>query len=490
MKTSTISTDIKASLRFMGFVLMAEGFMMLLCLIPAFHFGDNTVSGIAASGLFTAAVGALLVVRYHRHRSIADRRIAFLHVVMLWFVIALFGTLPFLATGSLLSFSDAYFEAMSGFTSTGATVVDHVQGLPSSILLWRSMSQWFGGFGIILLVLAVMPRLGINKYSLYTASASIEDPTSTFLSDSNMSLRRMTAIYLLLTAIFIWAFYKSGMQMWDAVNLTLTNISSGGFSIYDNGLAWLTPTQQYIVALAMLFGGINFTMIYLIISFRWNKLEGKREQVACYLGMFAVGAIVAVYALHWRMGYDWADAVRMAVVQSASVISTTGSQVADASQWWTPVTLLFVVMALVGGMAGSTSGGLKTMRLLILVRNVRTILRNRLHPHAVNPVRLNHQPVAHSVINNVMVLFFVYALVVFVGIFALMLCGESGKDSIGAMVGCISGYGPRFGFGSTDISYTAFATPSKWICVVTMLLGRLECLTLLVLLYLPFWRRR
>ncbi len=484
------SSEVKALLRFVGLLLMAEGGLMLLCLIPSLHFHDHTHWQILASGLFTAAVGALLVVRYHRHTAIADNRLAFLLVVVIWIVLALFGTLPLLSTGSVLNFTDAYFEAMSGFTSTGASVVAEVNRLPSSILLWRSMSQWFGGFGIILVVLALMPRMGINKYSLYTASASIEDPTSQQLSDSNMSFRRMVSIYLLLTALFIWMFHSSGLQMWDAVNITLTNISSGGFSIYDDGIASLSHHQQYLVALAMLFGGINFTMIYLFITFRWNKMEGKREQVMVYLLMFAASVAFCLLALRYHSGYGWSDAMRLAVVQSASAISTTGTQAVDASTWWTPIAFLFLLLAVCGGMAGSTSGGLKTMRVIILVRNVRTILRNQLHPHAVNPVRLNGHPVARSVINNVMVIFFVSVAVAFIGVMLLMLCGEGGKDAIGAMMGCITGYGPRFGYSGALATYGSFAMSSKWVCIAAMLMGRLEYITVIVLLYPPFWHRR
>ena len=483
-------TDVKALLRFLGLLLISEGGLMLLCLIPDINFQEGMWRPIAVSGLFTLSCGALPVVRYRHYRTISDNRLAFLLVVVIWLLLSLFGTLPFLSTGALLRFSDAYFEAMSGFTSTGATVFYDVQHLPSAILLWRSMSQWIGGFGIILVVLALMPRLGINKYSLYTASASIEDPTARQLSDTAMSFRRMLSIYLLLTAIFIWLFHSSGMHLWDAVNLVFTNISSGGFSIYNDGIASLTPRQQYLVALSMLFGGVNFTMIYLFISFRWNRLEGKREQLRCYLMLFGVGVMVAVYALRFHMGYGWHDALRLAVVQSASAISTTGTQGVDVALWWPPVGFLFILMAVCGGMAGSTSGGIKIMRVLILVRNVRTILRQRLHPRAVNPVRLNGQPVAHSVINNVMVLFFVYGAVVFVGLFGLMLCGESGSDAIGAMMGCFTGYGPRFGLGVSDGHYAFFSEGSKWVCVSAMLLGRLECLTVLVLFYPSFWHRR
>ncbi|MBQ0016687.1 MAG: TrkH family potassium uptake protein [Bacteroidales bacterium] len=485
-----VSSNIKALVRLLGIFLMAEGVLMLLCLIPAIHFVDHSANGILVSGLFTLAVGLYMWISCSDFKVLSDRRLSFVFVVVLWLVLALFGSLPFLATGAVRTFTNAYFETLSGFTSSGATIFEEVQHLPSSILLWRSMSQWIGGFGIILLVLAIAPTLGINKFSLYTAETSIQDPSVSLVGTTGMTVRRMLVVYVLLSAIFVWLYSKTGLPLWDAVNLTFSNISSGGFSIYNDGIASLTAAQQYITALAMLLSGVNFTMLYLLISFRWNKIAGRYEQVRVYLLLFFIMAVLASVALHTRMGYGWSDSVRLSVVQSASVISTTGTMVADTSQWWMPVSFLFVILSLCGGMAGSTSGGIKVMRVMILVRNVRTILKNRLHPSAVNPVRLNGRPVAHPIINNVMVLFFVYALVIIIGVFCLILSGETGTEAIGAMVGCITGYGPGLGVSGGFGNYAAFADVSKWICIAAMLLGRLECITVLVLFYPPLWKLR
>ena len=251
-------------------MLMVEGILILSCLIPAFHFADGTWSHILASGLFTFNVGLLLLVSFHRAKRPADKRTSYLLVVAMWVVLPLFGTLPFLSTGVLHTFPDALFESTSGITSTGATVFSAVEWLPSSILLWRSMTQWFGGFGIVLLVLAFVPSLGINKYSLYTAEASGADNTGKQASSMTTNLQQTLAIYLLLTAAFVTVLWKSGMHIWDAVNITFTNISSGGFSIYNNSLERLTSVQQYIVALAMIFSGINFAMLYNFFTFHWD----------------------------------------------------------------------------------------------------------------------------------------------------------------------------------------------------------------------------
>ena len=470
-------------------MLMVEGLLILSCLIPALHFGDGTVWPITASGLFTFNVGLLLLVRFHRAKRPSDRRASYLLVVAMWLVLPLFGTLPFLATGTLRTFADALFESTSGITSTGATVFSAVEWLPSSILLWRSMTQWFGGFGIVLLVLALVPSMGINKYSLYTAEASGADNTGKQTTSVSTTVRQTLGIYLLLTTAFVFALWKSGMHVWDAVNITFTNISSGGFSIYNNSLERLTHGQQYIVALAMLFSGINFAMLYNFFTFRWDRLHNKLEQVSFYLIVYLSAAIFVTFALRFNMGFDWGDSLRCGIVQTISVLTTTGSLAADTQQWWVPITYLFVVLSLCGGMAGSTSGGLKAMRVLILVRNVRKILRDKLHSHAVNPVRLNHKPVAANIITNVMVIFLVYVIVIFIGIMLLMLSGINATESIGAAIACITGYGPGLGLSGGFGCYAGFTVAAKLICSFLMVMGRLECLTVIIIFIPSFWRR-
>ena len=470
-------------------MLMVEGLLMLFCLIPAIHFHDGTTSPILASGLFTFFLGLWLRLNFRHAKSIADRRHSYLLVVLTWVALSLFGTLPFLATGALHSFSDALFESTSGLTSTGATVFSAVEWLPASILLWRSMTQWFGGFGIVLLVLAIVPSLGINKYSLYTAEASGADNTGKQSSTMAATIRQTLGVYLTLTLLFVFLLWKSGMHPWDALNITFTNISSGGFSIYNNSLEHLTHLQQYIVALAMLLSGVNFMLIFHLVTFRWDRIRTKLDQLSFFLGTFAIASLFVCFALRATAHIPWADALRCATVQTISVLTTTGSLVADTSSWWVPITFLFVILSLCGGMAGSTTGGLKAMRVLILHRNVRKILHDRLHPHAVNPVRLNGRPVSSEIITNVMVIFVVYVLVITVGIMLLMLCGINATESVGAIIACITGYGPGLGLSGGFGCYGAFTASAKYLCAFFMLLGRLECLTLLILLVPAFWKK-
>ena len=468
---------------------MTEGLLILSCLIPAWHFSDGTWLPITASGVATLLPGMLLYLRFRRVRTLADRRKAYLLVVLMWVVLALFGMIPFLSTGTLSSFSDAFFESMSGITSTGATVFPEVESLPASILLWRSMTQWFGGFGIVLLVLAVVPSMGINKYSLYTAEVSGADNTGKQSTTMANTVRQTLGVYILLTILFVFLLYRSGMHFWDAVNITFTNISSGGFSIYNNSLERLTHLQQYLVAGAMLMSGINFALLYNFFTFRWDRLKHKLDQLSFFLLLLGVAALFVTLALRLRMDYPWAEAVRCGVVQTVSVLTTTGSLAADTSLWWTPILFLFVILSLCGAMAGSTTGGLKAMRVLILVRNVRKILRDRLHPHAVDPVRLNGRPVSSHIITNVMVIFMVYVATILLGTVILMLCGINATESIGAAAACITGYGPGLGLSGGFGCYAAFTATAKGVCSFLMLMGRLECMTVLVLMLPSFWKR-
>lgn len=481
--------DIKSILRFIGILLVAEGGLMGCCLVPALHFADGTARSLAICALFTLAVGAMLWVSFVRYRRIDDHRMAYLLVTLIWLALTLFGSLPFMATTSTFSPTWAFFESMSGLTTTGATIFADVAALPASILLWRSMLQWFGGFGIVLLVLALTPRLGINKYALYTAEASAADNGGRATAKPSVTVRRMLAIYLMLTAVFIVALRVSGMHWWDAVCLTFTNISTGGFSVASDGIASCTPLQQYLLSAAMLLGGVNFSLLYLIFTFHWRQIGHKLDQFRFYLTLFLLAVVTVAAALHLRCGIPLADAVRLATVQSISSLTTTGTVAADTPLWPVPVTFLLLMLSLCGGMAGSTSGGLKVMRVLILVRNARSILSDRLHPNGVNPVRLNGSPVSSHIRANVMVLFMVYVLTLMVGTMALMVSGINATEAIGAAVGCLTGYGPGLGASGGFGSYAAFTPAALWLCSALMLLGRLECMTVLVLLLPRFWRK-
>ena len=483
------SADIKGMLRYLGIVLVAEGSLMALCLVPALHFADGTVDAIGVCSMLTLAIGALLWISYARYRSIDDRRLSYLLVVLMWVVLNLFATLPLMATGATTSFTLGWFEAMSGLTATGATVFATVEALPASVLLWRSMTQWLGGFGIVLLVLALSPHLGINRYSLYTAEASCADNTGRRPVSMAQTVRRTLGVYLSLTAVFIGALWLSGLQLWDAVNLTFTNISSGGFSLSSSSISLLTPTQQFILAGAMLLSGINFTLLYLVFTLRWRQIGHKLEQVGFYLSLCLLAAAFVVGGLHWHHNLPWTEAARLGTIQTISALTTTGSVVDDTTLWWTPLTFLLLILSVCGGMAGSTSGGLKAMRVLILIRNARGILRSRLHPNAVAPLRLNGKPVSSHIRANVMVLFMVYGASLLLGAMALMLCGIGANEAVGASVGCLTGYGPGLGTSGGLGSYAAFSPSAMWVCSLLMLLGRLECMTVLILLLPRFWHR-
>lgn len=479
----------KVVIRPLGVPLIGEGIAMLCCLLPALHFDDGTAIPIALSGALTVLVGLSLLWLVPR-RSSSDKRLSYIMVALIWLVMALFGVLPFMVTGSCMQFTNAFFESMSGLTSSGATIFNDIESLPPSVLLWRSVLQWMGGFGIILLVLAVVPSLGLNKYSLYTAEMSGADNTAKTTTSTRAMVQRTLSVYILLTLLFIIVLHFTGMTMWEAVNITFTNISTGGFSIYGDSIARFTPVQQYVLAVCMFLGGINFALLYNFFTFKWDLIRNKLDQFGFYVSMLAVSIAFVCLVLVRHDGLVWHEALRLSTVQIISVMTTTGVVVTDTNLWWTPVLFLMLILSVCGGMAGSTSGGVKTMRVIILLRNVRNALTNRLHPHAVNPVRLNGKPVSNDIITNVMVIFVVYAITMMLAFVLLMLSGVPATESLGAVFGCITSYGPGLGSCGGFGSYESFPLISKWICSALMMLGRLECLTVYILFLPGFWRSR
>lgn len=473
----------------LGLPLIGEGLAMLVCLVPAIFYGDGTAVGMALAAALTMSAGiAMRFVLRGRRLLYSDRRLSYAAVALVWLLLVVFGSLPFLFTGATHSMTDAFFESMSGLTSTGATVFSDVETLPPSILFWRSISQWIGGFGIILLVLAIVPTLHINRHSLYTAEVSGADNTGKTSTSMRGTVRHTLVIYLLLTLFFVIALHLSGMTIWESVNLTFTNISTGGFSIYSDSIARFTPLQQYLLAASMFLGGVNFALLYSLFTFRWSRLKNKLDQFGFYVALAAISVVGIAVVLYTHDGIGLDEAVRCATVQTLSSLTTTGSLSADTTQWWTPVLLLMLLLSFCGGMAGSTSGGIKIMRVLILFRNVGNTLVNRLHPHAYNPVKLNGKPVPDDMIVNVMVIFFVFCATMLSGLLAFLVCGVSSTEALGAVVGCLTGYGPGLGSCGGFGSYALFPMVAKWICSVLMLLGRLECMTILILFLPGFWK--
>lgn len=481
--------NISSLLKPLSIPLIGEGCAMLLCLLPSLHFHDGMALPMLWCALFAILCGVLLLVAVPRQKHQPNHRVSYLIVTVLWIVFTLFASLPFLATGSTTNFTNACFEVMSGLTSAGATIFAEIEALPASIIFWRSVLQWIGGYGIVLLVLAVVPTLGINKYSLYTAETSGADNTGKVTTSMQLAVRQTLTVYVLLTIFFIVLFILVGMEPWDAVNISFCSISTGGFSPYGNSIASFTPVQQYALSAEMLMGGINFMLLYNVFTFRFLEIRGKLGQLLTYLIIILAAIVFVVCGLHWRGGLGWSEAVRYGVVQTISAGTTTGYLIDDTGQWWPPILFLFLVISLCGGMAGSTSGGLKTMRVIILIRNVRNMLRNRLHPYAVNPVRLNGSPVSEELINNVMVIFLVYLLSMIIGVVLLMVCGVPPTESVGAVIGCITSYGPGLGLCGGMGNYAFMPVAAKWVLFVVLLLGRLECITLIVILLPGFWRK-
>ncbi len=456
----------------LGFGALVVAATMLCCMVIALFTSDGMALTFLQSSFFVAVVGLFLSsINRGMYKDLSQRQ-RFAMVTFLWIWIALLGTLPYLLSGVLTNVMDAFFESMSGFTTTGVTVIDDVRRLAPSMMFWHSATQWLGGLFIVLVVFSIAPHLGLNNHSLYTAETAFDDTVGRVAGTNDMMIRRITAVYVCLSIFFAFLLKRSGLPLLSSVNLVMVSFSTGGFSTMVDIMS-LTGYQQTLVSIAMMAGGVNMTVLYLFFTFRWNKMEGRREQVFCYLMIF-----LGLWLLLWLCGVSHDSSLLSSFVQSAAVVSTTGLVSPALPQWSSVMLFVIVLFSLVGGMAGSAAGGLKVMRMMVLFRNVKQILFKRRHPNAVTPVRLNNRAVSHSVINNVMVLFSVYVLMLIVGVFLLILCGCGASDSVGAIAGCLSTYGHAMSVND----FIAMPVSAKAISCLYMLFGRLECLVVLAVL--------
>ncbi len=480
--------DWKILVRIMGILLIGEGVLMLLCIIFSLYYQENTTIPFLISGLFTTAVGGFCYISTNHNKEPIERRMAYLIVTSIWIVMSAFGTIPYLATGAISNFTDAFFEMMSGFTTTGASIISDVESIPKTVLIWRSVSNWIGGVGIVMLVLAIVPSLGINSFSLYSAefSGPIKNKTHSKIA---ATVRHLWITYLVLSLFFFVLLWIGDMNFFDAINHTFAAISSGGFSTKNTSISTMSPYSQYVLAIAMWVSGINLSLFYLFFKVKFRKLKSNLEQFLSYTFSFLILSIAVCITLHYAMSYGWEESFRYSFVQSASIISTTGYVVNDTTLWILPINFIFLIFCIRGGMAGSTSGGLKVMRMLIMEKNVRNVLGNRLHPRAYNPVRLNGKPISQDIIYNVMTLFFVYCFTIVAGVFLLILCRVDATESLGAVIGCITSYGPGLGACGGFGNYAYLPATAKWILSFCMLVGRLECITVYILFLRSFWKK-
>jgi trk system potassium uptake protein TrkH len=470
-----------------GFLLVIYSLSFLPSIGVALLYEDGEAGVFLASFGLTALAGLVLWLIGRKKRHDMSIRDGFLTVTLFWFVLGVAGSLPFLL-GLHLNFTDAIFESVSGFTTTGATIIPHLDDLPRSILYHRQQIQWLGGMGVIVLAVAVLPLLGIGGMQLYQAEASSIAQYDKMTPRIAQTARALWFIYFLLTLCCALGYWAAGMQAFDAIGHAFSTVATGGFSTHDASLAFYnSPLIEAVASFFMLAGGVNFAVHYIAMRRQTMEPYGTEPEVRGYLYVFLFGSLFVAISLYFVGSYSglW-ESVRYGVFQVASILTSTGLTTATFSEWPLHIPLTLVALSFIGGCVGSTAGGIKVIRVMLLTKIALRELFHLAHPQAVSVVNLGREPVAEDVLFSVKGFFVLYLLTVFVLTTAMMAVGLDLETAFGAVLATVNLLGP--GLGDVSTTFATVGPAAKWLAVFGMLVGRLEGFTLFILFLPTFWR--
>lgn len=480
--------NLRTILRIIGLILFTEGFFMWFSIPVALIAGDQDALKFLISGAITSGIGALAYFTNWKRAIELNTRDGYVIVTGGWIVFSLFGTLPFLLTGSIPSFTDAFFETISGFTTTGASILNNIEDLSYGVLFWRSLIQWLGGMGIILLTLILLPFLGIGGMQLF--SAEVPSPTPDKLHPHvKDTAKRLWIIYLLFTVLETILLWVGEMKFFDALCHSLTTMATGGYSTKQASIAyWSSPYIHYVITFFMFVAGTNFTLAYFAMHGKFKKVW-KDEEFKWYLGFVGGFALLITFGLFLTSERGLEESFRISIFQVVSIITTTGFATDDYLKWIPWLGVLIFILMFFGGSAGSTGGGPKIMRVVIMLKNSTMELKRMIHPNAVIPVRLNKFAVEERIVTNVLAFMAFYGIIAVISMGILSVMGNDLDTSIGAVAATLGNIGPGIGGVGPALNYADFSLAGKWFLSFLMLVGRLELFTVLVLFSPIFWRR-
>jgi len=471
-----------------GVLLILIGLLMFTGIPFSWYFHTDGAYALLWSGLINLSIGGGLWFwgKKDRGSSKVKKREGYLIVAIGWFAMVLFGMLPYLFSGLLPTIPDALFETVSGMTTTGASVLTEIEGAPEALLYWRSLTQWIGGMGIIVLTVAIFPLLGIGGVELFVAEAP--GPTSDKLHPRiSETAKRLWLIYVGLTFILAVLLFIEGMSAYEAINHALTTMATGGFSTRNASMAAFPPIIQYTVILFMFFAGTNYTVIYFGLKGKLKKVWGS-EEFRGYLLLTVFLTIFVSLQVYWTSGLSLEQSVRDSLFQIVSLITTTGFVSADYTSWTEGLTLVFFVLLFLGASAGSTSGGIKMIRNIVFVKNSFLEFKRLLHPRAIIPLKLNGQVVPEGIITHIISFLLLYILIFILGSLVLSWMGLDFMTAIGAAATSLGNVGPGIGKVGPVDNFAWLPPEVKIFLSFLMLLGRLELFTILVLFMPYFWK--
>ncbi|OBX25554.1 trk system potassium uptake protein TrkH [Gelidibacter algens] len=492
----------KIILHFFGLLLLFNGGFMLLATLVSLIYDDGVTLKLLLSGLAVLLIGMTVMLSTKNHSKEMNKREGYMVVTFGWIVMAVSGALPYMVTEVIPSFTSAFFETMSGYTTTGATILNDIEVVPKGVLFWRSTTHWIGGMGIIVLAIAILPLLGIGGMQLFAAEAPgpSADKLHPRITDT---AKRLWLIYFGYTLAETILLKVAGMSFFDAINHAMSTLSTGGFSTKNASLAhWNDqPLIQYIIITFMFLAGTNFVLSYYAFKGKVQKAL-RDEELRWYFKFIATFTAVAALIIYFKADFSlssidhpmvWGRAessFRHALFQVLSVVTTTGFISADYTMWTPFLLVMFFGMMFLGGSAGSTAGGVKVVRHMILIKNGFLEFKRALHPNAVLPVRYNSKAIAAGIVYNILGFFILYMISFIVGALGFSLFELDFQSAIGLSASSLGNIGPALGnFGPVN-NYAALPPLAQWWASFLMLIGRLELFTVLILMTPFFWRNR
>ncbi|MCB0424754.1 MAG: TrkH family potassium uptake protein [Mangrovimonas sp.] len=492
----------KIIFHFFGLLLLFNGGFMLLATLMSLIYKDGVTLNLLVAGLITVVSGISMMYRTRDHQKQMNKREGYLVVTFGWIIMALSGTLPYILTNAIPSFTHAFFETMSGYTTTGATILNDIEIVPEGVLFWRSLTHWIGGMGIIVLAVAILPLLGIGGMQIFAAEAPgpSTDKLHPRITDT---AKRLWLIYFTYTAVETLLLTVAGMSFFDAINHSLSTLSTGGFSTKNASVAhWNDqPIIQYIIIVFMFLAGTNFVLSYFAFKGKVQKII-RDEELKLYFKFILTFTVFTALIIYFKADFSmssidhpmvWGRAessLRHALFQVLTVVTTTGFITADYTMWTSFLVVFFFGLMFLGGSAGSTSGGVKVVRHLIMIKNGFLEFKRTLHPNAILPVRYNTKSVSGEIVFNILAFFILYMLSFIIGALVFSMFNIDFQSSVGLAASSLGNIGPALGnFGPVN-NYAALPQLAQWWCSFLMLIGRLELFTVLIILTPFFWRNR
>ncbi|RZT97171.1 trk system potassium uptake protein TrkH [Ancylomarina subtilis] len=479
--------NFKFVLNIIGRILLILAVFMMTIIPWVIYFHENSIlPAIEESIAIPLIIGLVLILLTKSYKKEIGPKEAYIIASIAWIIMGIAGSLPYWLSHTTSSFIDALFESISGFTTTGSSILSDIEAAPKSVLYWRSLTHWIGGMGIIVLTVAIFPSLRIASYRLFSSESSGIDSSKLKPKTSSMA-KRLWGIYIALTAIMTLILMMGGVNFYESLCHAFASIATGGFSTKNASAGFYSPFVQYVMMIFMLLSGINFALHYGLLKGRFRSMLNNIE-LKSYLGIiFFVGTAISLM-LYFKQGLPLEQAFRDSFFQVISIITATGFASADYLEWNQICWLLIFLLMFVGACVGSTGGGIKVIRHVVAFKAISRVFGQILHPHRVKSIQINKTSISEDKVQAILTFIFIYLFIFFIGGMSLLATGLDPASAFSASITCMGGIGPGLGTVGPASNFAHLTDFAKIILPVLMIIGRLEVLSFLVMFTPSFWK--